>query len=1003
MSSTVGSRYVQHVTATAGFAYGVIGADIHVLGDGTPLYVLEDHRSARPPDSVWLLDVPSRMLDARYAVVDFTGRRTELAQLHAWRTDVGRRLAARWLHAPGGQGKTRLADQFAAEARAAGWKTVTATHGPGAAIPQPGSQDLRLDGSAGLLLVVDYADRWPPSHLNWLLSNALLGQPGMATRILLLARIPTCPPALVKTLTDLQAGVSHQCLGPLLAPAGDRARMFTAARDGFAAHYPATDTSGIEPPVRLDHPDLGLTLAVHMAALVAVDAHVHGRRPPDDAAGLTCYLLEREHQHWERLYQHRNHDGHPTNLEYESPPGVMAQAVFTAALTGSVDHPTGKAILTGLDLETHPQRILADHGDCYPPADPTRVLEPLYPDRLAEDYLALTVAGHSAHHRSFPWAAPTAIALLTRDADGAAPAWAPRAITFLASATQRWPHLGTATVHPLLRTDPKLAIDAGSAALIALSDLTHLPLDTLKAIERLLPRDRQFDLEPGAAAITRALLRRTDTATTDLADLADLQDRLSRRLVHAGHYDEALVPAQDAAEAYRRLAEADRAHLPQLAAALDSLSQRLAERSRHHEALAPGREAVDLFRHLADLEPAVFRPLLAACLHNLNMLLGDLGRLEEALTAAQEAVHLVRGLIESDPSTDPKLLAGSLHNLAVHLAKLGRREEALAAGQEAVAIQRRLAQDSPARLPGLATMLNTLGLDLRNLGRHEEALAVAEEAADKYRRLVDINPAVHRPGLAMTSYNLSLHLSALGRDEEALAAAAVAADLYRRVAEADTAVYLPALGASLDRPGRLLSKLGRRQEALAAHQEAVTIHRRLAEVNPTAYQPGLAMALTRAGAELAGVSRRREALESSREAVALYRRIAERHPTAHLPGLPYALYGFAWVRARVGRELRQALSAVREAIALYRPLAEQEPDTFGPELWSAHRTQADVLDKLGRKAEAAQLRHALATAAATVPRTNSGGRARSSAADGPPERNGDAGHRAGLSGGSREK
>jgi len=52
------------------------------------------------------------------------------------------------------------------------WKVITAAYGPGTVLPPPGSQDLRVDGATGVLLIVDYADRWPPTHLTWLLRNA---------------------------------------------------------------------------------------------------------------------------------------------------------------------------------------------------------------------------------------------------------------------------------------------------------------------------------------------------------------------------------------------------------------------------------------------------------------------------------------------------------------------------------------------------------------------------------------------------------------------------------------------------------------------------------------------------------------------------------------------------------------------------------------------------------------------------------------------------------------
>jgi hypothetical protein len=146
------------VQAGNGFAYGAIGADIHVFGDGVPLYLLKNWRPVPRPHPQFLRELPSRMLHARFAVVDFVGREEELADLHAW-CRSGPRLAARWLHAPGGQGKTRLADRFAQESLAAGWKVVTAAQCPGTVLPPPGSQDLRAEGAAGLLLVVDYAVR----------------------------------------------------------------------------------------------------------------------------------------------------------------------------------------------------------------------------------------------------------------------------------------------------------------------------------------------------------------------------------------------------------------------------------------------------------------------------------------------------------------------------------------------------------------------------------------------------------------------------------------------------------------------------------------------------------------------------------------------------------------------------------------------------------------------------------------------------------------------------
>jgi hypothetical protein len=142
-----------------------------------------------------------------------------------------------WLHGPGGQGKTRLATQFAAESAAAGWKVIAAFHGPDADRPEPGSQDLRSEGAAGLLVIVDYADRWLLTNLTWLFKNTLLHQTGVATRILMLARTADAWPRIRGILDVYQAGTSSLPLPALTQESGERTGMFATARDSFAAIY----------------------------------------------------------------------------------------------------------------------------------------------------------------------------------------------------------------------------------------------------------------------------------------------------------------------------------------------------------------------------------------------------------------------------------------------------------------------------------------------------------------------------------------------------------------------------------------------------------------------------------------------------------------------------------------------------------------------------------------------------------------------------------------------
>jgi hypothetical protein len=78
---------------------------------------------------------------------------------------------------------------------------------------------------------------------------------------------------------------------PAADEAGERAEMFAAARANFAARYGITDPAVIATIAAIAAPDppepgdFGITLAVHAAALVDVDAHARHLSPPADPAG----------------------------------------------------------------------------------------------------------------------------------------------------------------------------------------------------------------------------------------------------------------------------------------------------------------------------------------------------------------------------------------------------------------------------------------------------------------------------------------------------------------------------------------------------------------------------------------------------------------------------------------------------------------------------------------------------------------------------------------------
>ncbi len=1016
----------QLVTVTAGVGYGVIGADLHVFGDGSPLYLLENWRPPDQVDSGTLREQPSRMLNARHAVVDFTGREEETRQLLEWR-DSTPKLSVRWLHGPGGQGKSRLAARLAEDSLAQGWKVVAALHGPGTVLPADRQEDMSLAGATGLLLVVDYADQWPLTHLTWLFSNALLYRPGVRTRVLLVARTLDAWPAVRATLATHLAATSAQAL-PALEVSGEREEMFRVARDSFARHYDVSDPQAVQVPW-LGAPDMGLTLGVHMAALVAVDAFARGVRlsRPTDLAALAAYLLDREHLHWARLHSKEAHRLDPAGRTFTTTPQAMHYAVFLAALTGSVDRETGWALLRDPPVDLDAERTLADHAHCYPPERPGSVLEPLYPDRLAEDFLALTIAGHPIDYPAQSWAAPATATLVRRPGEWAderrllppqeqAPPWTPRAITFLASAAVRWSHVGPNCLFPLLREDPFLALDAGSAALVALAESGDFGL--LESLVKRLPAEQNADLDVGAAAVVKRVTEEQLAVVDDQGLRAEFLTYLAQRLSYAGRTEEALEPTREALEIHRRLvAEGSRAELPKLAGTLDLLGVLLEALGEREQALACAVEAVEIYREVVEPSELGHLPKFAVALHNaarLRMALGDprhafehaeealaidirlagahpgeyaasaaaslsmvattlsaMGRHEEALQFVEQAAQVLTALAEMNPATHLPELADVQNNRSVILSQLGRMADAVTSVLEAVAVERRLAEANPdVHLPGLALALNNLGTRYADLGDFTEALAVAEESVRIYTRLAAASPAAHRPGLAMSLHNLSNVQMILGMAHQDLERMRLGIEneqrtleIQRELAATNPAAYGKDLAGQLMAFGLKLSKVGQHVEGLEPTEEAVMLFRELAMEDPRAHGGSLALALhtfamVRAGSA-ADLERARAAFEAAFD---IWRDLEEREPGSYLTDLAGGLLGYAATRATIGITTEEALSAVEEAIQIYDQVLEAMPDDHVQAIarWGAYHLLAELLAEAGYSEEAADLRAQLA-------------------------------------------
>ena len=926
-----GAGYLQvNLPAVGGTVYAVQRGDQYI---GAQTYRVQPFPTEPPPPPGELSRRPSWMLEASHQVVPFTGRHRELSELSGWRDDPGIGSAVRLLHGPGGQGKTRLATEFGRLSAAAGWMVRQASLEP--ASPTAEAAQRPAADARGVLLVVDYAERWPHSSLMRLFQDRLLHW-SVPVRVLLMARPAGLWWSSLRHRCEKLGFVSDELsLRALASPTESRRSVFEAARDRFAELLDVPDSAVIAPPQLIGREDYGLVLTLHMSALAAVDARAHGEAPPADALHLSAYLLHREAEYWQSMYGNRR---------VMTSPEDMARAVFIATLAGPMDYDGGIAAFNCVGL-TPAGRVLGDQSRCYPTADAATVLEPLRPDRLGEDFIALQLSGHPGGWSADPWAI-AALGDLLGERDDAASASPGRVVAVLAEAAHRWQDVAE-RLHAMLLRRPFLAIAAGGAGLNAIG--SDAPVDVLEAIEPHLPGDRNVDLDAAIATIVARLTAHRLDQVVDDEMRAQLQTTLAWRLANAGMWERAVAATEEAVEIYRRLVSADPvAFESHLARALNSLGMWLSDLGHWEQALAATEQAVQIHRRLAAANPTALEFDRARALTNFARSLFDLGRWRHGLDVAQEGVEIFRRLAAANHDTVEPYFATALNNLSIYFGRLGQREQALAAVEEAVEIRRRLAAANPeAYEPDLATVLLNLGVDLSKLSRLDQALAATEEAVEIRRRLAAANPAAFEPDLATALNNLGIWLSGLGRSELALAATDEAVDIYRRLATANFDAVAHGLASSLINLGSRLSELGRQEQALATIEEAVEIGRRLAAANPAVFEHDLASAFDSLGGKLSDVGRHEQALVASEEAVETYRRLSVANPEAYEPDLARALGNLSIRFEHLGRR-ELALAPVEEAVEVYRRLAAATPAAFEGNLASTLNYLGALLAGLGR-------------------------------------------------------
>ena len=839
---------------------------------------------------------PAALLRPDSAIVDFTGRDSELALLRAWCASQDAH-SVRIIVGAGGVGKTRLALAVADEWEACGheWRRVDAGHEAEAVAAA------RAVTSGSVLLLVDYAET--RADLEGML-RVVLADPG-PIRVLLVARS-------LGEWWDRLKEKSAYAIGRLLGEAEpiilaeqvsqeiSSTRLVADAVPQFARALGCAGPA----PVRLDLPAHPVPILVlHTAALIAV------LRFRDDPArsmsvvvaeGLLDELLEHESRYWRRK---------AAAADLPEDGALLKPVTAVAALLGADDLADAAEIITRIpDLSDTTQAQRRSWArwlyELYP-ADPEGRLGSLQPDLLAETHVVNQLSAAPELARAFLTNLPGPKA--------------EHALTVLvrASAHHEAAHR---LIADSLRED--LAHLALPAALVA--------LQSPDAVAALLTAALQT-----APAPLDLLIRIADALPYPSVVLAQAQLAVTWRVLNS-------LPS-----------DADRAIVAEWS---NKTGLMLAQLGHSAEALSVTEEAVAIYRDLADANPDVHRPVLARALSALGVRLYDQGQASEAISVTEEAVAIGQELADANPDRHRPDFAASLSNLGVRLWALGRSAEALPIAEAAADAFRELADANPERYSCyLATTLTNLGIWRSALGRSADALPPIEEGADIYRGLADADPDRYGPELAQILVNLGLTLAEVAGCAAAVPVMEEAVTMYRELADANPDRYRPGLAAALANLGPRLAELGRFADAVPVMEEAVSVHRMLADVNPDRYRADLAASLANLGGGLSEIDRSDDALSLSDEAVAIFRDLADSNPDRHRADLAASLSNLGLRLLETGRAT-DALPAADEGTAIHRDLAAADPNRYSAALARSLYNQAAILTALNRHLDAEQVR-----------------------------------------------
>jgi tetratricopeptide (TPR) repeat protein len=741
-----------------------------------------------PISSDGLLSSPAALLKARRQVVPFRGRTALLNSLHSWCDEAG--FGAHLVHGPGGQGKTRLAQQLLSARSLGGWATLWLN-----ARASRSEISVLKDAAKPLLVVLDYAET-RLEQLSAVLEAAARHGSRTPFKILLLARTAgewwSAAHSSSSIAGEMLDGAGITALPELEPEIQGRKEAYLQAIEYFSRALPqvrgqqnhdwrSLAANLITPTV--DSSALSNVLTLHMTALAdLLDVVGNGSESPSEAVE-------------DRLLIHERHYWTTTAATFGLTPGLsmdtLSDALAAAFLCGAQDAEEGEALLNrvpSLADQTHDRRSRVRYWieSLYPAYD-RRPWDTLQPDRLAEHFIG-------RHFDRTPGMADQLVPSATSQQATQMLTFYSRAATHPAFQSQLDSHItGLCVRHPALLGPAAITAAIGAERpdplLRALYDITSSPdvgLQTLQQLADCTP-ESTFTLLPWVANLYQTMINLRREATTgtpaESAQLGSDLNKLSRTLGQLRKYREAYTAASEAVDMFQELERVQPgSHQAQHVRSLIHQIQSLVHLEKDQATAAKMGRVIKVIRRLARASTDDYRHELAAALDTYSAYLWNSGKRGSAVNYSIEATNLMRDAARSHGELRHEF-AISLHNLSVILEASKKRDRAIATSRESVEVLRELSSHHPDKsMPDLAVSLEGLALLLVRGGEWDEAQAVLLEATNIHRDLLRRRPDEHRKNhLAERLVWLSFCLKETGKWKESLAVTAEAISIRETV------------------------------------------------------------------------------------------------------------------------------------------------------------------------------------------------------------------------------